>query len=82
MTSKLTVDLCNLIRCRRYHYLTDAFPKSAEKLRVNGLLLQIKRSYKILVKVLIETKVYISNPLNFSDVYLSVNYTWSLAKFT
>ena len=34
------------------------------------------------MKILIETNVNISNELNFSDVYRSVNYTGSLAKFT
>ena len=35
-----------------------------------------------LVKALIETNVSISNELNFSGVYWSVNYIGSLAKFT
>ena len=34
------------------------------------------------VNVLIEMNVNINNELNFSDVYRSVNYTGSLAKFT
>ena len=53
----------------------------AEKLRVNGLLLQLKRSYNFFVKVLIETNVKISkelqknkknhflNEFHFSDAY-------------
>ena len=32
--------------------------------------------------VLIERNVNISNELNFSDVYRSMNYTGSLAKFS
>ena len=74
--------LCNLIGRRRYHDLIEAVSKLATKLHVNGLLLQFKCSYKIFVKVLIETNVNISNELNFSDVYLSVNYIGWLAKFT
>ena len=35
-----------------------------------------------LVKVLIETNLNISNKLNFSDVYRSVNYIRSLANLT
>ena len=34
------------------------------------------------VKVLIETNVNMSNELNLSDVYRSVNYIGSLAKLT
>ena len=56
--------------------------KLAEKLRVNILLIQFKGLYKVFVKVLIETNAGISSELNFSDLYRSVNYTWSLAKFT
>ena len=37
---------------------------------------------KVFVKVLTETNVNISNELNVSDVYRSVNYIGSLAKFT
>ena len=37
---------------------------------------------RFFVRVLIEIKVNISNELNFSDVYQSVNYTGLLAKFT
>ena len=37
---------------------------------------------KFSIKVLIETNVNISNELNFSDVYQSVNYNGLLAKFT
>ena len=36
---------------------------------------------RFFVNVLIEMKVNISNELNFSDVYRSVNYIGSLAKF-
>ena len=38
--------------------------------------------FKISVKVLIETNVNISDELDFSDVYRSVNYFGSLAKLT
>ena len=37
---------------------------------------------RFFVKVLIETNVNISNELNISDVYLSVNYIVLQAKFT
>ena len=54
----------------------------SKKKRVNVLLLQFQRIYKILVKILIETNIKISNELIFSDVYRSVNYTGSLAKLS
>ena len=73
--------LCSLLGRRRLHDLIDAIPKLAEKLRVNVLLLQFKQLIRFFVKVLTETNVNISNELNFSDVYRSVNYIWSLAKF-
>ena len=38
-------------------------------------------AYSFFVKVLVESNVNISNELNFSDVYRSVNYIGSLAKF-
>ena len=37
---------------------------------------------RVFVEVLINMNVNISNELNFSDVYQSVNYTGSVAKFT
>ena len=37
---------------------------------------------RFFAKVLIETNVNISNQLNFSDGYHSVNYTGSIAKLT
>ena len=40
MTSKQIMALCNLTG-RRYHDVINAVPKLAEKLHVNGLLLQI-----------------------------------------
>ena len=43
---------------------------------------QISTKRPALVNVLIEMNVNISNELNFSDVYRSVNYIGSLAKFT
>ena len=46
-TSKKTMAVCSLIGCGRHHVLIDAVPKLPEKLRVNGLLLQFKRLYKI-----------------------------------
>ena len=60
----------------------DAVPLLAEKLHVNVFLLQFWHLYNIYVNVLIEMNVNISNALNFSDVYWSVNYTGLLAKFT
>ena len=76
--------LCSSIKRRRYHDTIDVVPKLTEKLRVNSLLLQFKGlyMYKIFVKVLIETNVNISNELNFSDIYRSVNYIGSLANTT
>ena len=57
------------------------FLRLAERLPVN-VLLQFYRLYKIFCKVLFETNVNISNELNFSDVYQSVNYIGLLAKLT
>ena len=51
-----------------------------EKLSVNVFLLQFY--IRFFVNVLIEMNVNVSNELNFSDVYRSVNYIGSLAKFT
>ena len=74
--------LFNLIGRRRHHGVIYAVSKSAEPLRVNVLLLQFKLLYKLFHKILIETNVNINYELNFSDVYGSVNYIGSLAKFT
>ena len=70
----------NLTGRRRRH---DTVPLLAEKLRVNVFLLQFSSSIRFFVNVLIEMNVSISNELNFSDVYRSVNYIiGSPAKFT
>ena len=62
--------------------VTDAVPLLAEKLCVNVFLLQFSAYIRFCINVLIEMNVNISNELNFSDVYRSVNYNVSLAKFT
>ena len=49
---------------------------------VNVLLLHFLRHIRFFIKVLIETNINLSNGLNFSVVYRSINYTGSLAKFT
>ena len=51
-------------------------------MRVNGLLFHFSAHISFFVKVLIEKNINISNELNFSDVYQSVNFIRSLAKFT
>ena len=50
-------------------------------MRGNVLLLQFRAYIRFFVKVLIEPNEIISNELNFSDVYRSVNYIGSPAKF-
>ena len=74
--------LYSLIGCRRCHDVIDAVPLLAEKLCVNVFLLQFSAYIRFFVKVLIEMNVNRSNELNISDVYRSVNYIGSLAKFT
>ena len=44
---KINMALCNLIERWQYHDLIDAVWKLAVKINVNGLLLQLKHSYKI-----------------------------------
>ena len=46
--------LSNLIGRRRYHDPIDAAQKLAEKLCVNGLLLQFKGSHKIFQRLLLK----------------------------
>ena len=75
--------LYNLIGRRRRYDVIDAVPLLAEKLRVNVFsCFNISAYIRFFVNVLIEINVNISNELNISDVYGSVNYIWSLAKFT
>ena len=52
----------------------------AERPRVTVLLLH-SAYIRFFVKVLFERNVNVSNEFNFSDVYRSVNYIESLAKF-
>ena len=79
---KLTMALYNLIGLRRRHDVIDPIPLLAEKLRVNVSCFTFSAYIRFFVNVLIEMNVNISNELNFSDVYRSVNYIGSLAKFT
>ena len=55
-------------------------PQSAEKPRLNIYCFNFSAYISFFVKGLIETNVNVSNELNFSDVYPSVNYTGSPAK--
>ena len=77
------MDLYNLIGRRRRHDVIDAVPllaaKTACKCFPASVLALIWRFF---INILIEMNVNISNELNFSDVYRSVNYIGSVAKFT
>ena len=87
---KKPMALYNLIRRRRRHDVIDAVPLLAEKLRVNVFPVSRKTACKcfscfnfsayirFFVNVLIKMNVNISNELNFSEVYRSVNYIGSL----
>ena len=68
--------------CLQFDWKSALFHLLAEKLCVNTLLLQFYSSYKICFKAFVERNVNMSYELNFSDVYQSVNYIVSLAKFT
>ena len=67
---------CNLIGRRRCSAVSE---KTACKYFSGSFFIAY---IKFFVKVLIETNVNISNELNFSKVYRSVNYNGSLAKLT
>ena len=64
------------------HEVIDSVLLLAGNLCVNVLLLQFKHLYNIYHQSSIETNVSISNELHFPNVYQSVNYIGSLAKFT
>ena len=66
----------------RHHDFFDAVSLLAETVNVIFLLLQFKAYIKLFIKVFTKTYVNISNELNFSDIYQSVNYIGSLRKFT
>ena len=70
----------NQIGSRRRHDGSDAVPLLTDKLHVN--VANFSAYVRFFVKVLIEMNENISNELNFSDVYRSVNYIGLLAKFT
>ena len=72
---KINVALYNLIGRRR----CSAVSRKPASKYLTASILALKYFF---VRVLIETKVNISNELNFSDVYRNINYNGSLAKFT
>ena len=74
--------LYNLIGRRRRHDVIDAVPLLTEKLRAMFPCFTFSVYIRVFINVLIEMNVNISNELNFSDVYRSVNYIGSLANFT
>ena len=75
MTSKYTMAFCNLIGS---HHCSAVSKKTACKCFTASILALILDFF---VKVLTETNVNISSELNFPEVYRSVNYIGSLAKF-
>ena len=83
MTSKLTMNLFNLIGRRRRYDVNDAVPLLVEKCVRMFYCFNFSSTYiKFFVKILTERNVHISNEFIFSDIYRSVNYIGSLAPFT
>ena len=72
----------NLIGRRRLHAIIDAVALLAENCVHMFSCFNFSAYIRFFFNVLIEMNVNISNELDFSDVYRSVNYIGSLAKFT